>query len=111
MPTERAAKGAAIVYFSAWTKKNLLSYNKVMIQRLVVLSPKGSIVYYDDEEKTIAIFPGRMSQKKMREAVKAHVELQLNDLEPDLSFPLENVVTRDKGEIEGLFARARKSTS
>jgi hypothetical protein len=103
----KVANTAARVYFSAWTKKNIKSYNKVMIKRLLVLGPDGAILLYTDEEKTIAKFPGRMSLKKMKEAVKAYVELELRDEEPMVSVPLENVTILDMGEIERIIASMR----
>ena len=63
------------------------------------MSEAGKILYHDSEEKLIAKVPGRISMKKVREAVKAHLELELKDLEPGLIIPFENASYRDQVEV------------
>ena len=73
----------------------------------LVLGQTGTVLYADFEEKLIAKLPGQMNKKKMKEAVKAHAEYLLEDLEPRLKISLENVVNRDPEEINEILARTR----
>jgi len=96
-----------VVYFWAWSKKTIDNCNKVMAIRVLALDPQGNLLLDDDEEKTIARFPGRMSRRKMKGAVQSFVELELRGREPNLRIPLENVVARRPEDIDRILGKAR----
>ncbi len=101
------ALGKWTVYFWAWAKKTIQSCDKVMIYRILVIDPAGKVVMEDDDEKTIAVFPGRMTKKAMREAVKSFAIMQLSRSNPLIRIPLENVVYRKPKVLDRILGRAK----
>ncbi len=71
------------------------------------MSRSGKILYFDSDEKLIAKLAGRISLKKVKEAMKAHVEYMLKDLEPGLVIPLENVEFRESKEIDEIASKSK----
>jgi hypothetical protein len=104
---DRARFASWIVYFWAWSKKTIQNCNKVSAIRMLVLDPYGEIALDDDEEKTVAIFPGRMTSRRMREAVRSFAEFELRRKNPDLKIPLRNVVPRSPEEIDKILGKSR----
>ena len=96
-----------MVYFWAWSKKTIQNCNKISAKTMLVLDPHGAIALDDDQEKTIAIFPGKMTARKMRESVRSFVEYQLRSKEPELKIPLRNVVPRSPEEIDRILGKIR----
>ncbi|MDE1852146.1 MAG: hypothetical protein KGI38_00145 [Thaumarchaeota archaeon] len=106
MIVDRARHASWMVYFWAWSKKTIQNCNKVSAVRVLVLDPHGEIALDDDQEKTIAKFPGRLTARKMRESVRSFVQYELRSKEPDLRIPLRNVVPRSPEEIDGILGKS-----
>lgn len=107
MVDETVASKVGRIYFSAWSKKLLTGYNKVSLVWVIVLGPTGEVAYCDSEEKTIAKFPGWMTQKKMRGAVRAHVLLQGKDYGYDFTFSHKDVIARYNEKYEDVLQEAK----
>ena len=96
-----------MVYACAWSKKDIMSWNKVSVKQLLVVNPRGEMILEDSEEKTAGRYPGRKSATKMREIIRAHTILELNESKIGMEIPLANVSLRSREEIDSILIRIR----
>ena len=100
------SQDSPLVYASVWSKKTMRG-NKVMIMRLLVVSPTGSVIYEDSDEKTVGYYPGRKSENKIKDLVKGHAEYSLTGIDITTDIPLANITLKDRVEIEEILSRTK----
>lgn len=96
-----------MIYASVWSKKDATSGNKVSVMRLLIVGPRGELIFEDSDERTLGRYPGRSSKSKVKDLVRAYAKLQLEGLQGVGEISLSNIALRDRSEIEDILSRIK----